>query len=238
MYLGVKEYLALKEISSMYKTKEQLYNELKELTEESRKKFKSILNDIVKSEALLAHSTKVPTAYNLIDDFDISELEFRDMFENFVSFQYNDLYTFCGYWDMVVLLKSGRNSNKVYFLPKADDTILEDLFAYLSYNYQDQLKEFIEDYFDHDDTFSEYMCDNSITSADIYSEDFYELATVKELQIILTEYKEVFQEEIDKLKKLQNSLYACVSKLEDIISGFTDNFRKYLEDMGYEYFGK
>ena len=101
------------------------------------------------------------------------------MFENFVSFQYNDLYTFCDYWDMVVLLKSGRNSNKVYFLPKADDTILEDLFAYRAYNYQDQLKEFIEDYFDHDDSFSEFMCDNSITSADIYSEDFYELATVK-----------------------------------------------------------
>lgn len=238
MYLGAKEYLALKEISSMYKTKEQLYEELKELTEESRKQFKSILDDIVKSEALLAHSTKVPMAFNLIDDFDISELEFRDMFENFISFQYNDLYTFCDYWDMVVLLKSGRNSNKVYFLPKADDTILEDLFAYLSYNYQDQLKEFIEDYFDHDDTFSEYMCDNSITSTDIYSEDFYELATVKELQIILAEYKEVFQEEINKLKKLQNNLYACVSKLEDIINEFPDNFRKYLEDMGYEYFGK
>lgn len=222
----------------MYKTKEQLYEELKELTEESRKQFKRILNDIVKSEALLAHSTKVPTAYNLIDDFDISELEFRDMFENFVSFQYNDLYTFCDYWDMVVLLKSGRNSNKVYFLPKADDTILEDLFAYRAYNYQDQLKEFIEDYFDHDDAFSEYMCDNSITSADIYSKDFYELATVKELQIILAEYKEVFQEEIDKLKKLQNNLYACVSKLEDIINEFPENFRKYLEDMGYEYFGK
>ena len=55
MYLGVKEYLALKEISSMYKTKEQLYEELKELTEESRKQFKSILDDIIKSEALLAH---------------------------------------------------------------------------------------------------------------------------------------------------------------------------------------
>ena len=238
MYLGVKEYLALKEISSMYKTKEQLYEELKELTEESRKQFKGILDDIIESEALLAHSTKVPMAYNLIDDFDISELEFRDMFENFVSFQYNDLYTFCDYWDMVVLLKSGRNSNKVYFLPKADDTILEDLFAYLAYNYQDQLKEFIEDYFDHDDTFSEYMCDNSITSTDIYSEDFYELATVKELQIILAEYKEVFQEEIDKLKKLQNNLYACVGKLEDIINEFPENFEKYLEDMGYERFGE
>lgn len=238
MYLGVKEYLALKEISSMYKTKEQLYEELKELTEESRKQFKGILDDIIESEALLAHSTKVPMAFNLIDDFDISELEFRDMFENFISFQYNDLYTFCDYWDMVVLLKSGRNSNKVYFLPKADDTILEDLFAYRAYNYQDQLKEFIEDYFDHDDSFSEYMCDNSITSTDIYSEDFYELATVKELQIILAEYKEVFQEEIDKLKKLQNNLYACVGKLEDIINEFPENFRKYLEDMGYEYFGK
>lgn len=222
----------------MYKTKEQLYEELKELTEESRKRFKRILNDIVKSEALLAHSTKVPMAFNLIDDFDISELEFRDMFENFVSFQYNDLYTFCDYWDMVVLLKSGRNSNKVYFLPKADDTILEDLFAYRAYNYQDQLKEFIEDYFDHDDSFSEYMCDNSITSTDIYSEDFYELATVKELQIILAEYKEVFQEEIDKLKKLQNNLYACVGKLEDIINEFPENFEKYLEDMGYERFGE
>ena len=222
----------------MYKTKEQLYEELKELTEESRKQFKGILDDIIESEALLAHSTKVPMAYNLIDDFDISELEFRDMFENFVSFQYNDLYTFCDYWDMVVLLKSGRNSNKVYFLPKADDTILEDLFAYLAYNYQDQLKEFIEDYFDHDDTFSEYMCDNSITSTDIYSEDFYELATVKELQIILAEYKEVFQEEIDKLKKLQNNLYACVGKLEDIINEFPENFEKYLEDMGYERFGE
>lgn len=238
MYLGAKEYLALKEISSMYKTKEQLYEELKELTEESRKRFKRILNDIVKSEALLAHSTKVPMAFNLIDDFDISELEFRDMFENFVSFQYNDLYTFCDYWDMVVLLKSGRNSNKVYFLPKADDTILEDLFAYRAYNYQDQLKEFIEDYFDHDDSFSEYMCDNSITSTDIYSEDFYELATVKELQIILAEYKEVFQEEIDKLKKLQNNLYACVGKLEDIINEFPENFEKYLGDMGYERFGE
>ena len=238
MYLGVKEYLALKEISSMYKTKEQLYEELKELTEESRKRFKGILNDIVKSEALLAHSTKVPMAFNLIDDFEISELEFRDMFENFVSFQYNDLYTFCDYRDMVVLLKPGRNSNKVYFLPKADDTILEDLFAYLSYNYQDQLKEFIEDYFDHDDTFSEYVCDNSITSADIYSEDFYELATVKELQIILAEYKEVFQEEIDKLKKLQNNLYACVSKLEEIINEFPENFGKYLGGMGYDHFGK
>lgn len=222
----------------MSRTKEQLCNELKELTTESRKQFKSILDDIIKSEALLAHSTKVPMAYNLIDDFDISELEFRDMFENFVSSQYDDLYTFCDYWDMVVLLKSGRNSNKVYFLPKADDTILEDLFAYRAYNYQDQLKEFIEDYFDHDDSFSEYMCDNSITSTDIYSEDFYELATVKELQIILAEYKEVFQEEIDKLKKLQNNLYACEGKLEDIINEFPENFEKYLEDMGYERFGE
>ena len=221
----------------MSRTKEQLCNELKELTTENRKKFKSILDDIIQSEALLAHSTKVPTGFNLIDDFDISELEFRDMFENFVSSQYDDLYTFCDYWDVRVLLKAGRNSNKVYFLPKADGTILEDLFAYLAYNYQDQLKEFIEDYFDHDNTFSEYMCDNSITSADIYSEDFYELATVKELQIILAEYKEVFQEEIDKLKKLQNNLYACVSKLEEIINEFPENFGKYLGGMGYDHFG-
>ena len=78
----------------MSRTKEQLCNELKELTTESRKQFKSILDDIIKSEALLAHSTKVPMAYNLIDDFDISELEFRDMFENFVSSQYDTLYTF------------------------------------------------------------------------------------------------------------------------------------------------
>lgn len=225
-------------MGTMDKNKLQLYEELKEVITESRKKFKSILDDIIKSEALLAHSTKVPLTYNLIDDFDISELEFRDMFENFVSSQYDDLYTFCDYWNVRVLLKEGRNSNKVYFLPKADDTVLEDLFAYLAYNYQDQLKEFIEDYFDHDDTFSEYMCDNSITSADIYSEDFYELATVKELQIILAEYKEVFQEEIDKLKKLQNNLYACVGKLEDIINEFPENFGKYLKDMGYEYFGK
>ena len=28
------------------------------------------------------------------------------------------------------------------------------------------------------------------------------------------------------------------SKLEDIINEFPENFRKYLEDMGYEYFGK
>ena len=221
----------------MSRTKEQLYNELKELTTESRKQFKSILDDIIKSEALLAHSTKVPMAYNLIDDFDISELEFRDMFENFVSSQYDTVYTFCDYWNVRVLLKEGRNSNKVYFLPKAENTILEDLFTYLAYNYQDQLKEFIEDYFDHDDTFSEYMCDNSITSADIYSEDFYELATVKELQIVLVEYNEVFQEEINKLKKLQNNLYACVSKLEEIINGFADNFKEYLERMGYEYLG-
>ena len=82
------------------------------------------------------------------------------------------------------------------------------------------------------------MCDNSITSADIYSEDFYELATVKELQIVLVEYKEVFQEEINKLKKLQNNLYACVGKLEDIINEFPEDFEKYLEDMGYERFGE
>lgn len=222
----------------MSRTKEQLYNELKELTTESRKQFKSILDDIIKSEALLAHSTKVPMAYNLIDDFDISELEFRDMFENFVSSQYDDLYTFCNYWNVLILLKAGRNSNKVYFLPRAEDTILEDLFSYRAYTYQDSLKEFIEDYVEHDENFSEYMCDNSITSADIYSEDFYELATVKELQIILAEYKEVFQEEINKLKKLQNNLYACVGKLEDIINMFAENFGKYLEDMGYAYFGK
>ena len=228
----------MRDMGTMDKNKLQLYNELKELITEKRKQFKGILDDIIKSEALLAHSTKVPMGFNLIDDFDISELEFRDMFENFVSSQYDELYTFCDYWNVKVLLKAGRNSNKVYFLPKADGTILEDLFTYLAYNYQDQLKEFIEDYFDHDDTFSEYMCDNSITSADIYSEDFYELATVKELQTILTEYKEVFQEEIDKLKKLQNNLYACVGKLEDIINEFPENFGKYLEDMGYVYFGK
>lgn len=81
------------------------------------------------------------------------------------------------------------------------------------------------------------MCDNSITSADIYSEDFYELATVKELQIVLVEYKEVFQEEINKLKKLQNNLYACVSKLEEIINEFPENFGKYLGGMGYDHFG-
>ena len=225
------------EEKKMHKTKLQLYNELKELTEENRKQIKEILDELVESGALLAHSTKVPMAYNLIDDFDISELECRDMFENFVSSQYDTLYTFCDYWNVRVLLKEGRNSNKVYFLPKAENTILEDLFTYLAYNYQDQLKEFIEDYFDHDNTFSEYMCDNSITSADIYSEDFYELATVKELQIILAEYKEVFQEEINKLKKLQNNLYACVSKLEEIINEFPENFGKYLGGMGYDHFG-
>lgn len=225
------------EEKKIHKTKLQLYNELKELTEENRKQIKEILDELVESGALLAHSTKVPMAYNLIDDFDISELECRDMFENFVSSQYDTLYTFCDYWNVRVLLKEGRNSNKVYFLPKAENTILEDLFTYLAYNYQDQLKEFIEDYFDHDNTFSEYMCDNSITSADIYSEDFYELATVKELQIILAEYKEVFQEEINKLKKLQNNLYACVSKLEEIINEFPENFGKYLGGMGYDHFG-
>ena len=225
------------EEKKMHKTKLQLYNELKELTEENRKQIKEILDELVESGALLAHSTKVPMAYNLIDDFDISELECRDMFENFVSSQYDTLYTFCDYWNVRVLLKEGRNSNKVYFLPKAENTILEDLFTYLAYNYQDQLKEFIEDYFDHDNTFSEYMCDNSITSADIYSEDFYELATVKELQIVLVEYKEVFQEEINKLKKLQNNLYACVSKLEEIINEFPENFGKYLGGMGYDHFG-
>lgn len=227
----------MRDMGTMDKNKLQLYEELKELTTESRKQFKSILDDIIKSEALLAHSTKVPMGFNLIDDFDISELEFRDMFENFVSSQYDDLYTFCNYWNVLILLKEGRNSNKVYFLPRAEDTILEDLFSYRAYNYQDSLKEFIEDYIEHDDAFSEYMCDNSITSADIYSEDFYELATVKELQIILEEYKEVFQEEIHKLKRLQNNLYACVGKLEDIINEFTENFGKYLENMGYERFG-
>lgn len=65
-----------------------------------------------------------------------------------------------------------------------------------------------------------------------------EYIRVKELQIILAEYKEVFQEELDKLKKLQNNLYACVGKLEDIINEFPENFEKYLEDMGYERFGE
>lgn len=226
----------------MHKTKLQLYNELKELTEENRKQIKEILDELVESGALSTYTLNVPKCSNFNYLYDTEPKKLEEYLDNYIETEVDYFQEFCEYRE--ISLQSADIENPEFyesicfsFCPQADNTILEDLFTYLAYNYQDQLKEFIEDYFDHDDTFSEYMCDNSITSADIYSEDFYELATVKELQIVLVEYKEVFQEEINKLKKLQNNLYACVSKLEEIINEFPENFGKYLGGMGYGHFG-
>ena len=50
----------------MSKTKEQLYNELKELTEENRKQIKEILDDIVESGILSTLLVKIPKCPRLM----------------------------------------------------------------------------------------------------------------------------------------------------------------------------
>lgn len=230
------------EEKKMHKTKLQLYNELKELTEENRKQIKEILDELVESGALSTYTPNVPKCSNFNYLYDTEPKKLEEYLDNYIETEVDYFQEFCEYRE--ISLQSADIENPEFyesicfsFCPQADNTILEDLFQYINFSYQTELKDFIEDYLEHGDSFTEYLCDNGFISADIYSEDFYALATVKELQIVLVEYKEVFQEEINKLKKLQNNLYACVSKLEEIINEFPENFGKYLGGMGYDHFG-
>ena len=99
----------------------------------------------------------------------------------------------------------------------------------LNFSSQQELKNFIENYVEYKEAFTEYLCDNGFLSADIYSDGFYELVTVKELALILEEYKKFFKDELDKLKSMQVSLNECENKLNEIFGAFKHRFSEYLE---------
>lgn len=226
------------EEKKMHKTKLQLYNELKELTEENRKQIKEILDELVESGALSTYTLNVPKCSNFNYLYDTEPKKLEEYLDNYIETEVDYFQEFCEYRE--ISLQSADIENPEFyesicfsFCPQADNTILEDLFQYINFSYQTELKDFIEDYLEHGDSFTEYLCDNGFISADIYSEGFYDLVAVRELSLIFAECENFFKDELDKLKMIQTSLYECRNRLNKISDKFEQNFIEYLDDMGY-----
>jgi hypothetical protein len=223
----------------MYKTKEQLYNELKELTEENRKQIKEILDDIVESDILSAHLINIPKCLDLFNQYNISPKELNDCLDDYLKF---DLEAFCDYCDWLgvfthITFLSDSNffdSFKITICPETENTFLDDLFPFRQSSYTEDLKQFIEDYVDHADSFTGYLCDNCFIATDIYSEDFYELATVKLIWASLDKYQKFFNSEIEKLKVIRNDLYECGDRINETFGKFEQRFTKHLGNIGFE----
>lgn len=219
----------------MNKTKLQLYNELKELTEENRKQIKAILDDIVKSGVLSAHVVNVPECLDLCNQFNMTPKKLKEVLDTYLDMQICTLKYFCNYRKIsmhLVDVEDGRfyKTFHIAFCPLEENTFLWDtVFCLLNFSSQQELKNFIENYVEYKEAFTEYLCDNGFLSADIYSDGFYELVTVKELSLILEEYKKFFKDELDKLKSMHVSLNECESKLNEIFGSFENRFSEYLE---------
>lgn len=219
----------------MNKTKLQLYNELKALTEESRKQIKKTLDSIVKSGVLSAHVVNVPEFLDLCSQFNMTPKKLKELLDAYLDMQICTLKYFCNYRKIFMHLVDVEDSRfyktfHIAFCPLAENTFLWDaVFCLLNFSSQQELKAFIENYVEYKEAFTEYLCDNCFVSADIYSDGFYELVTVKELALILEEYKKFFKDELDKLKSIQASLNECENKLNEIFGAFENRFSEYLE---------
>lgn len=223
----------------MDKTKEQLYSELKELTEEKRKQLKTVLDDIVESGTLSVHLVNIPKCLDLCTQYNIGLKELVKYLDKYLDMEINDLNKFCEYREVSVQQIDIENpyfyeSLNITLCPQIENTFLGDLFCYVSFSYQQMLKDFIENYLEHGNAFTEYLCDNGFISADIYSDGFYDLITVKELSTIFTEQEKFFKNELEKLKSLQSSLYVCMYKLNAISRNFKHRFSGYLDYLGFE----
>ena len=223
----------------MSKTKEQLYNELKELTEENRKQIKEILDDIVESGILSTLLVKIPKCQDLCNQYEITKKELVNLLEDYLNKEVELFVESCTWRRVTVQLSYSEDSNfyeviKVTLCPETENTFLDDLFYFRSLSYTEVLKDFVEGYLEHSDAFTEYLCANDFISADIYSEGFYDLVTVKELSPIFAEYENFFKDELDKLKGIITSLYECGDKLNKITDTFEQDFSNHLENFGFE----
>lgn len=215
----------------MSKTKLQLYNELKELTEENRKQINAILDDIVESGVLSAHVVNVPECLDLCSQFNMTPKKLKEVLDTYLDMQICTLKYFCNYRKIsmhLVDVEDGRfyKTFHIAFCPLEENTFLWDaVFCLLNFSSQQELKAFIENYVEYKEAFTEYLCDNGFLSADIYSD----VVTVKELSLILEEYKKFFKDELDKLKSMHVSLNECENKLNEIFGAFKHRFSEYLE---------
>lgn len=221
----------------MNKTKLQLYNELKELTEESREQIKAILDDIVESGVLSAHVVNIPECLDLCSQFNMTPKKLKELLDAYLDMQICILKYTCNYRKIsmhLVDVEDGRfyKTFHIAFCPLEENIFLWDaVFCLLNFSSQQELKNFIENYVEYKEAFTEYLCDNCFVSADIYSDGFYELVTVKELALILEEYEKFFKDELDKLKSMQVSLNECENKLNEIFGAFKHRFSEYLEQV-------
>lgn len=219
----------------MGKRKEQLYSELKALTEENRKQIKETLDSIVKSGVLSVHIVNIPECLDLCSQFNMTPKKLKELLDAYLDMQICILKYTCNYRKISMHLVDVEDCRfyktfHVAFCPLAENTFLWDsVFCLLNFSSQQELKNFIENYVEYKEAFTEYLCDNGFVSADIYSDGFYELVTVKELSSILEEYKAFFKDELDKLKNMQVSLNECENKLNEIFGTFKHRFSEYLD---------
>lgn len=223
----------------MHKTKEQLYNELKELTEENRKQIKEILSAIVDSEVLSTILVKIPKCQDLRNQYDVTHKELIDLLEDYLNREVEILVESCNWRRVSVQLSYSDDSNfyeiiKVTLCPETENTFLDDLFLIRKSSYTEELKDFVDDYVEHGDAFTEYLCANDYISADIYSEGFYDLVTVKELSQIFAEYENFFKDELDNLRDMITCLYECGDRVNKITDTFEQDFSNHLENCGFE----
>lgn len=223
----------------MHKTKEQLYNELKELTEENRKQIKEILSAIVDSEVLSTIVVKIPKCQDLRNQYDVTHKELIDLLEDYLNREVEILVESCNWRRVSVQLSYSDDSNfyeiiKVTLCPETENTFLDDLFLIRKSSYTEELKDFVDDYVEHGDAFTEYLCANDYISADIYSEGFYDLVTVKELSQIFAEYENFFKDELDNLRDMITCLYECGDRVNKITDTFEQDFSNHLENCGFE----
>lgn len=223
----------------MSKTKEQLYEELKELTEENRKQIKEILDDIVESDILSVLTTNVPKCLDLLNQYVITPKEFFYLLNDHLNFEVDTFCAFCEYRRVTVQLSYSKDANfyeviNVALCPETENTLLDELFCFRKPSYKEELKDFIESYLEHGDALTEYLCDNGFISADIYSEGFYDLVTVKELSQIFAEYENFFKDELENVKEIRTSLYECGNRLNKFSDTFEQVFSEYLTNIGFE----
>lgn len=79
----------------MHKTKLQLYNELKELTEENRKQIKEILDELVESGALSTYTLNVPKCLNFNYLYDTEPKKLEEYLDNYIETEVDYFQEFC-----------------------------------------------------------------------------------------------------------------------------------------------
>lgn len=218
----------------MSKTKEQLYSELEEVVTSGRKTIKEVLDELLESGMLRAHSTEVPDVFKVINRFNISNKEFQDSLSDYNDLEYIRIEKFCEYRDVSLFALRGIKSVKIFFRAMdTTNTVVDDVFYYADSTYQSKLRELVEDYFEDNKSFIRHLCESGIISTNIYSDGWYEETTVTNLQEVIEEYEQVFEEQVVKLEKIENSLLECENKLRDILYNFPDGLSEHLKNLGY-----